>query len=113
MIVEDLALDPRQGRARRLELRQDVDAVAPVIDHAGDAAHLALDPAQARQLALVIGVAFSVLAQFASAPSCNSVALYHLQVDRIPPIGIRGLIGSTRDGLGCVQKRCYWLLVPS
>ena len=56
VIVQYLAFDPRQRRARRLELGQDVDAVATVVDHAGNAAHLSLDPAQAWELALVVGV---------------------------------------------------------
>ena len=62
VIVEDFALDPGQRRARRLELCQDIDAVAATFDHAGDAAYLPLYPAQARELAFVIGV-FAVPAQ--------------------------------------------------
>ena len=62
VIVEDFPLDPRQRGPRRLQLRQDVDAVATVVDHAGDASHLAFDPAQARDLAFVIGV-FAMRAQ--------------------------------------------------
>lgn len=61
MIVENFAFDPRQRRACGLELRQDIDTVAPTLNHAGYAAHLAFDPVQARELALVIGV-FAVLA---------------------------------------------------
>jgi len=56
VIVEDFPLDPHQRGAGRLDLRQDVDAVAAVADHPGDAAHLTLDAAQARELALVVGM---------------------------------------------------------
>jgi hypothetical protein len=54
MRVENIALDPGQRGARGLKLGEDIDAVAPVLDHRGDPPHLALDAAQARQLAGVI-----------------------------------------------------------
>ena len=34
------------GRPRRRDLRDDVDAIAAVLDHAGEAANLALHPVQ-------------------------------------------------------------------
>src|SRR5207253_3852421 len=46
MIVQHLGLDLRQRGADRLELGEHIDAVALFLDHAGDAAHLTLDPAE-------------------------------------------------------------------
>src|SRR5258708_17529561 len=47
VIAQDLLLDaPKRGPHRR-NLRDDVDAIAILIDHARDAAHLALDPVHA------------------------------------------------------------------
>ena len=46
MIAQDLFLDPAQRSAHRADLGDDVDAVALVLDHAGEAAHLALDAAE-------------------------------------------------------------------
>jgi hypothetical protein len=46
MILEDFLLDPAQRSAHRRDLRHDVDAVAVTLDHAGDPAHLALNPAE-------------------------------------------------------------------
>src|SRR5262249_59704518 len=43
MVAQHLVLDPLQGGARRGDLGQDVDAVAILLDHAGDAAHLSFD----------------------------------------------------------------------
>src|SRR5262249_21683327 len=48
MVLQHLVLDLAQRRADRLDLRQHVDAVTVVLDHPLDAAHLALDAAQAR-----------------------------------------------------------------
>ncbi len=53
VVVQHVAL---YARERRLELGQDVDAVAAVLDHRGDAAHLSLDPAQAAELPAMVGV---------------------------------------------------------
>ena len=47
MILQDLLLDPPQGGAYCRDLRDDVDAIAVSLDHAGDSAHLALDPVEA------------------------------------------------------------------
>ena len=46
MIGEDLLLGAPQRGAHRRELRHDIDAIAVVLDHAREAAHLALDPFQ-------------------------------------------------------------------
>src|SRR5690606_6803970 len=57
VILEDLALDPREGRADGAGLGQDVDAIAIILDHAGHAAHLSLDAVQAvEQGGLVVAV---------------------------------------------------------
>src|SRR2546423_14756813 len=45
--LEHFGLDPRERRPNGLQLRQDVDAVAVLFDHARNAAHLAFDSAQA------------------------------------------------------------------
>src|SRR5262249_38555460 len=46
VIAQDLLLQAPQRGAHRRNLRHDVNAVAIRVDHARDAAHLALDPAQ-------------------------------------------------------------------
>ena len=43
VVAQDFLLDAAQRGAHRADLRDDVDAVALVLDHAGEAAHLALD----------------------------------------------------------------------
>ncbi len=43
MVAQDFLLDAAQRRAHRGDLRDDVDAIAVVLDHAGEPAHLALD----------------------------------------------------------------------
>ena len=43
VIAQDLFLGPPQRGAHRADLRHDVDAVALVLDHAGEAPHLAFD----------------------------------------------------------------------
>src|SRR5262245_1109619 len=43
MILQNLLLDPPQGSAHRGDLREDVDAVAVALDHAGNSADLAFD----------------------------------------------------------------------
>ena len=43
VVAQDFLLDAAQRRAHRADLRDDVDAVAVVLDHAREAAHLALD----------------------------------------------------------------------
>src|SRR5579885_285435 len=61
--VTDVIVEQPQGqrverRRRGGDLREDVDAVAVVLDHLLDAAHLPLDPVQApNQSGLVVGVA--------------------------------------------------------
>src|SRR5215831_6089384 len=47
VIAQDLLLEAPKRGAHRRNLRHDVDAVAILVDHPRDAAHLALDPAQA------------------------------------------------------------------
>src|SRR5215472_5245095 len=47
MVAEDLLLDRTQRRPHRRDLGDDVDAVAVILDHAAEPAHLALDPLQA------------------------------------------------------------------
>src|SRR5471030_2103174 len=53
MVVEDLLLDLVEGGTHRPHLVDDVDAVAVFLDHAGNAAHLALDAAQPGELGLL------------------------------------------------------------
>src|SRR5258708_492182 len=48
VVLQHLFLDPLQSRAHGLDLGDDVDAVAVVLDHADETAHLPLDAAQAR-----------------------------------------------------------------
>src|SRR5262245_3141965 len=48
MVLEHLVLYLLEGGAHGLQLGEDVDAVALLIDHPLDAAHLAFDAAQAR-----------------------------------------------------------------
>ena len=50
VIAERLLLDLVEGRAHGADLGQHVDAVAILLDHAGDAAHLALDAAEPGEL---------------------------------------------------------------
>ncbi len=45
--LEHLGLDLCQGGPGGVDLGQDVDAVTPLLDHARDPAHLALDAVQA------------------------------------------------------------------
>jgi len=49
VVVQDQLFDSAQGGTDGGGLAQDVDAVAVVFDHAGDAAHLPFNPAQAFQ----------------------------------------------------------------
>jgi hypothetical protein len=46
VIAQDLLLGAPQRGAHRRDLRDDVDAVAVVLDHAGEAADLPLDPVE-------------------------------------------------------------------
>src|SRR5712671_4716967 len=46
MVAQDFLLDPAQRRPRRPDLGDDVDAVAVVLDHTGEAADLARYPVQ-------------------------------------------------------------------
>lgn len=47
VVLKDLLLDAPQRGADRGDLRHDVDAVAVLVDHLGEAADLAFDPAKA------------------------------------------------------------------
>src|SRR6266545_1121925 len=47
VILQNFLLGPPQRRAHRRDLRDDVDAIAVLLHHAGEPAHLAFDPAQA------------------------------------------------------------------
>ena len=49
VVAKDFLLDPSQRRPNGRDLRDDVDAVAVLVDHAREAAHLPLDAAQALQ----------------------------------------------------------------
>jgi hypothetical protein len=57
MGIEHIAFDPRQRGARRLQLRQDIDAITALIDHRSHTAHLALNPPQTCNLRPVIRMA--------------------------------------------------------
>jgi hypothetical protein len=46
MIAQDFLFGPPQGGAHGRDLGDDIDAVAVVLDHAGEAADLPLDPLQ-------------------------------------------------------------------
>src|ERR1700709_1192318 len=46
VVAQDFLLDAAQRRPRGRDLRDDVDAVTVVLDHAGEAANLALRPVQ-------------------------------------------------------------------
>ena len=61
MVGENLALNARQRRPRRLQLGKDVDAVSPLLDHAGYTPNLALDASQTGQLSPVVRVRGIVL----------------------------------------------------
>src|SRR5207342_3164153 len=50
VIAQRLLLDAVERSAHGADLRQHVDAVAILLDHAGDAAHLALDAAEPGEL---------------------------------------------------------------
>ena len=47
VVLEQLEPERVERRAHRGHLRQDVDAVAVLVEHAADAAHLALDAVEA------------------------------------------------------------------
>src|SRR4051812_29848889 len=47
VVLQNLFLDPAQRGAHRRDLRDDIDAVAVLLDHFREAANLALDPAEA------------------------------------------------------------------
>ena len=44
--AQDFLFHPAQRRPHRADLRHDVDAIALVLDHAGEATHLAFDAAE-------------------------------------------------------------------
>src|SRR5262249_60877697 len=46
VVAQDLLFESAERGAHGGNLRHDVDAVAIVLDHAGEPAHLALDPAE-------------------------------------------------------------------
>ena len=57
VVVEDLERQALERGVHRGDLRQDVDAVAILLDHPLDAAHLSLDPVQsADERVLALGV---------------------------------------------------------
>ena len=57
VVLEDFGFHPPKRRAYGLQLGEDVDAVAVLVDHAGDAPHLPFDAAEAvEQLRLVVMV---------------------------------------------------------
>ena len=61
VVLEHLQRNRLERCVDRGELREDVDAVAVVLDHPGDAPHLALDAGEAlEQLVLVRRVAVGV-----------------------------------------------------
>src|SRR5947208_1359708 len=61
VIVEDLEGQALERRVHSCDLREDVDAVAVVLDHPFDAAHLTFDPVQALdERVLVLRVAVGV-----------------------------------------------------
>jgi hypothetical protein len=47
MVLQHLALDAAEGGADGGDLRDDIDAVAVIPDHAGETAHLPLDTGEA------------------------------------------------------------------
>jgi hypothetical protein len=54
VVLEHLQRDRLERGVDRAELREDVDAVAVVLDHARDPAHLALDAGEALQELLLV-----------------------------------------------------------
>ena len=67
VVVEDPEREALERRVHRRDLREDVDAVAVVLDHALDPAHLALDAVQPADERLLVGrVAVLVLAHATS-----------------------------------------------
>src|SRR3546814_13865977 len=46
MVFQDLLRDPVQSSSDSLDLREDVDAIRVLVDHARDSPHLTLDPLQ-------------------------------------------------------------------
>ena len=46
VIAQNFFFHPAQCRADRADLRHNIDAVALVLDHAGQSTHLTFDPAQ-------------------------------------------------------------------
>src|SRR5664279_4680264 len=55
VVFEDLQGDSLERRIDGRKLREDVDAVAVVLDHLLDPAHLALDPVQALDERVLVG----------------------------------------------------------
>ena len=47
VVLKEFVFDLSERRLDRLNLRQDVDTVPALLDHAGDAAHLALNSPEA------------------------------------------------------------------
>jgi hypothetical protein len=47
VVAQDLLLHSSERGAHRRNLRHDIDAIAILVDHSRDAAHLPFDPAQA------------------------------------------------------------------
>src|SRR4051794_17009569 len=67
VILENLQRDRLERRRRRADLREDVDAVALVLDHPLDPAHLSLDPVQ---------------------PLDERVLLFHVSVGHVSSLGL-------------------------
>ena len=62
MVLEQLEPERVERRLHGRHLRQDVDAVAVLVDHAADAAHLALDAVHALGQRILPGVARGTVA---------------------------------------------------
>ncbi len=56
VLAQDVLFDPAQRCPRGSKLGEDIDAVAVVLDHLGDASDLTLDAAEACELAGVVGM---------------------------------------------------------
>ena len=79
VVAQDLLLDAAQRGAHRGDLRHDVDAVAVLLDHAGEAAHLAFDAAQPLQ---------ARRSWFRSACLTIYPQGYRCQASEVPPMAI-------------------------
>lgn len=82
MVVQDFLLDLVERGAHRADLGQHIDAVAVLLDHAGDAAHLALDASEPGELGFLlllvhdlnhtpVGYRLQVMEEIALDPVCG------------------------------------------